>query len=110
MENAIDLESLGSEFQFVELRRRLEKFIWQHPQIEVIRLTSAIVDLQRRLARQDRKFCQFAEANGRAKAEQEAQFEGLPAAIGDIAKKQRNERKKVSGLQEAREKVQRHIS
>jgi hypothetical protein len=50
MENALGLESLSSEFQFVELGRRGGEFVSQHLHVEVVRLTS---DLQRRLAGND---------------------------------------------------------
>jgi hypothetical protein len=39
MENAIDLESLSSEFQFVELGQRVREFVSQHPQVEVAGLS-----------------------------------------------------------------------
>jgi regulator of replication initiation timing len=101
MENAIDLESLSSEFQFVELGRRVEEFISQHHHVEVVRLKSAIVDLQRRLAGHDREFCQLVEANRRARAEQNAQLECLRRGIEEVAKKQQDECRKVSRLQKA---------
>jgi hypothetical protein len=50
MENAISLKSLTVEFQFIELGWRVGEFVSQHPYVEVVRLKSAITDLQRRLA------------------------------------------------------------
>jgi hypothetical protein len=38
MENAIDLESLSSEFQFVELGRQVGEFVSQHRHVEIVRL------------------------------------------------------------------------
>jgi hypothetical protein len=64
MGNALDLESLTKEFQFVELGRQVAEFILQHPHIDVIPLKSAIADLWRRLAGQDRELCLLTEANG----------------------------------------------
>jgi predicted nucleic acid-binding Zn-ribbon protein len=110
MRNAIDLESLSAEFQFVELGRQVSEFVSQHPHIEVIRLQSAILDLQRRLAGHDRKLCELNEANGRAMAEQASQLEGLRGAIGEVAEKLQHECKKVSGLQEAVGEMRRQIS
>jgi hypothetical protein len=54
MANAIHLESLNSEFQFVDLGRQVGEFVWRYPHVEVVRLQSAILDLQRQLAGQDR--------------------------------------------------------
>jgi hypothetical protein len=65
MENAIDLVSLSREFQYVEVARHVGEFLLQPPHVEVIRLQSAISDLQRQLAGQNREVCQLAEANGR---------------------------------------------
>jgi hypothetical protein len=59
IENALDLESLSSDFHFVEPRRRVGEFVSRHPYVEVVRLQSAIMDLQRRLVRQDRERCQL---------------------------------------------------
>jgi hypothetical protein len=101
-----DLESLSSEFQFVEFVRRVREFVSQHPHVEVVRFKSAILDLQRRLAGQNRDLCQFAEANGLAKAKQDAQLEGPRGVIDEIAKKQLHEREKVSGLQKVMGEVQ----
>jgi hypothetical protein len=36
MENAIDLQSLSSEFQFVEFGRQVAEFTSQHPHVEII--------------------------------------------------------------------------
>jgi hypothetical protein len=69
MGNVLDLESLTKEFQFVELGRQVAEFLSQHPHIDVIRLKSAIADLRRRLAGQDRELSQLTEASGRAMAE-----------------------------------------
>jgi hypothetical protein len=77
MGNALDLESLTKEFRFVELGRQVAELISQHPHVEVIRLRSAIAPLEAQLARQDRELCQLAEANERARAEQDSQLEGL---------------------------------
>jgi myosin heavy subunit len=109
LENAIDLESLSTEFQFVELGRRAGEFVSQHPHFEVVRLKSAISDLQRQLAGQNREFCQLAEANGRARAERDSQLEGLWGAIDEVATKQRHEREKVSLLQKAMGEVRSQI-
>jgi hypothetical protein len=110
MENALDLESLTKEVQFVELGRQVAEFISQHPHIDVIPLKSAIADLRRRLAGQDRELCLLARANGRAKAEQNSQLEVLRGAIDEVPKKQLHERKKVLGLQEAMGEVGRQIN
>jgi hypothetical protein len=64
MGNALDLESLTKEFDFVELGRQVAEFVSQHPHIDVIPLKSAIADLRRRLVGQDQEFCLLAEANG----------------------------------------------
>jgi oligoendopeptidase F len=101
MGNALDLESLTKEFQFVELGRQVAEFLSRYPHIDIIRLKSAIADLEEHLARQDQELCQLTKANGRARAEENSQLEGLRRAIDEVAKKQRHERKKVSGLQEA---------
>jgi hypothetical protein len=53
MENAIDLESLSREFQFVELGRQVGEFVSQHTHVEVAWLQSAMSDLQRQLAGQN---------------------------------------------------------
>jgi hypothetical protein len=98
MGNLLDLESLTKEFQSVELGRQVAEFISQHPHIDVIRLKSAIANLRRRLVWQDREICPLARANW---AEQNSQLEALWGAIDDVAQKQRHEREKVSGLQEA---------
>jgi chromosome segregation ATPase len=110
MENAIDLESLSSKFQFLELGRRIGEFVSQHPHVKVARLKSAILDLQRRLVGQNPDRSQFAEVNGRAKAEQDMQLEGLRGAIDEVAKKQRHESEKVSRLQEVMGEVRRQMS
>jgi hypothetical protein len=68
MENATDYESLSTEFHFVKLGRQVREFISQHPHVEVVRLNSAIADMQRRMAGQNRELCQLAEANGLARA------------------------------------------
>jgi hypothetical protein len=81
MENAIDLESLSTEFQFVELGRQVGEFVLQHPHVEVVRLKSAILDLQKPLAGQNRERCQLAEATERARAERDSQLEGLRGAM-----------------------------
>jgi peptidoglycan hydrolase CwlO-like protein len=106
IENALDIESLSSEFQFVELGRKVTEFISQHPHIEVIRLKSAITGLHRRLARQDRELCQLAETNG----QQDSQVQDVRGVIGEVEKKQQHECTKVSGLQEAMENIRRSIS
>jgi hypothetical protein len=54
MENAIDIESLSAEFQFVDLGSRVAEFVSQHRQVEVVRLKSAMLDLQRQLVGQNR--------------------------------------------------------
>jgi hypothetical protein len=100
MENAIDLESLSREFQFVELGWQGGDFVSQHPHVDALRLKSVISDPQRQPAGQNLEFCQLAEANGRSRAERDSQLEGLPGAIDKVGKKQRHERKKVSALQE----------
>jgi hypothetical protein len=87
MGNAIDLESLSQEFQFLELGRQIREFVSQHPHVEVFRLKSATSDLQRQLAGQNRELSQVAEANGRARAEWDSQLEGLRGAIGEVAEK-----------------------
>jgi chromosome segregation ATPase len=110
MGNVLDLESLTKEFQFAELGRQVAEFLPQHPHVDVIRLKSAVADLERHLARQDRELCQLAEANGWATAEQDSQLEGVRRAIDEVAKKQRHERKKVSGLQEAMGEVRRQMN
>jgi hypothetical protein len=79
MENAIDLESLSSEFQFAQLGRQVAGFISQHPHARVIPLKSAIAGLRRRLARQNRDLCRVAEANGRAMAEQDGSLRACGA-------------------------------
>jgi hypothetical protein len=86
MENAIDLESLSREFQFVGLGRQVDEFVSQHPHVEVVRLKSAIVDLQRQLVGHDREVGLLAEANDRARAEQDSQLEGLRGAIDEVTK------------------------
>jgi hypothetical protein len=48
-ENAIDLESLSTEFQFIGLWRQVTELASQHPYVEVIRLQLVIMDLQRQL-------------------------------------------------------------
>jgi hypothetical protein len=53
-ENGIDLESPSSEFEFVELARQVGQFVSQHPHVDVVRLKSAMSDLQRQLAGQSR--------------------------------------------------------
>jgi hypothetical protein len=68
--NALDLESLGSEFQFVELGRRVEEFVSHQLYVEAIRLKSVILDLQRQLVRHDWELCQLTEASGWARAEE----------------------------------------
>jgi hypothetical protein len=88
MENTIDLESLSTEFQFVELGRQVADFVSQHPHVEVVRLKSAILDLQRQLAGQNRELCQLTGANDRARADRDSQLEGLRGAIDEVAKKQ----------------------
>jgi chromosome segregation ATPase len=102
--------SLSSEFQFTELGRRVGEFVSQHPHVEIVRFKSAIMALQRRLAGQDRELYHLAEANGRAKAEQDAQLEGLRGVIDEVAKKQLHEHKKVLGLQEAMGEMRSQIS
>jgi cell division protein FtsB len=109
MENAIDLESLSREFQFVELGRQVADFVSQHPHTEVVRLKSAMLDLQRQIAGQNRELCQLAEANGRWRAERDSQLACLREAIDEVAKKQRHEREKVSGVQEVMGEVRRQI-
>jgi hypothetical protein len=42
--------------------------------------------MRRRMAGQDRELCQLAEANGRARAEQDSQLEGLRGAMDEVAK------------------------
>jgi hypothetical protein len=101
MENATDLESLSRQFQFVEVGPRIGEFVSQHPHVEVVRPQSAISNLQRPLAGQNRELCRLAEANGRARAERDSQLGILRSAIDEVAKKQRHEREKVSGLREA---------
>jgi septation ring formation regulator EzrA len=59
---------------------------------------------------QDRELCQLAEANGRATAEQDSRLEGLWGAIDEVARKQRHEHKKVSGLQQEMEEVRHQTS
>jgi chromosome segregation ATPase len=110
MESAIDLESLSSEFQFTELGGRVGEFVSQHPHVEIVRFKSAITAMQRGLAGQDRELYHLAEARGQAKAEQDAQLEGLRGAIDKVAKKQLHEHKKVSGLQEAMGEMRGQIS
>jgi hypothetical protein len=107
--NAINVESLSGEFQFLELGRQIREFISQRPHVEVAVLQSTTSDLQKQLAGQNREVCQFAEADGWARAERDSQLEGMRVAIGEVAKKQRHERKKVSELQEAMGKVRRQI-
>jgi hypothetical protein len=46
MENVIDVESLSTEFRCIRLGRRIAEFVSRHPHVEVIRLKSAITDLQ----------------------------------------------------------------
>jgi chromosome segregation ATPase len=101
IENAIDVESLSREFQFVEVERQVRELVLQHPHVEVVRLKSAISDLQRQLAGQNRELCQLAEANGRSRAERDSELERLRGAIDEVKKKQRRECEKVSGLQKA---------
>jgi hypothetical protein len=48
--NVLNLESLTKEFQFVELGRHVSEFLSQHPHVDVIRLKSAMSDVQRRLS------------------------------------------------------------
>jgi uncharacterized protein YukE len=62
MENAMDLESLSTEFQFIKLGQRVGEFVSQHPHVEDVRLRSAISDLQQQLAGQNRELCQLTEA------------------------------------------------
>jgi cell division protein FtsB len=100
MENAINLESLSREFQCVELGRHVGEFALQHAHVEVVRLKSAMWDLQKQLAWQNQELCQLAEANGRARVERDSQLEDLRGAIDEVAKGQRHEREKVSGLRE----------
>jgi hypothetical protein len=63
----------------------------QHHHVEVVRLKSALMDLQRRLAGHDRELSLLAEANGRsvgrALAEEDSQLEGPRGAMGDVTKK-----------------------
>jgi hypothetical protein len=94
MGNALDLESLTKEFEFVELGRQVSEFLSQHRHIDVIRLQSAIADLEGQLAGQDRELCGLARANGRARAGQDSQLEGLRGAIGEVEKTRRHERKR----------------
>jgi hypothetical protein len=68
------------------------------------------LDLQRRLAGQNRELCKLAEANCRAKEEQDVQLESLLGVINGVAEKQHHAREKVSGLQEARGEVRRQIN
>jgi chromosome segregation ATPase len=110
MGNALDLESQTKEFQIVELGRQVAEFISQQRHIDVIPLRSAIADLEGHLARHDRELCQLAEANGRVRAEQDSQLEGLRGAISEVEKEQRHEHKKVSGLQEAMGEVRRQTN
>jgi hypothetical protein len=67
IENAIDLKSFSREFQFVELGRQVGEFVSQQSQVEVVRLQSAILDLQKQLAGQNQELCQFTEAPWRAR-------------------------------------------
>jgi hypothetical protein len=97
-ENAFNIELLTKKVQFVGLGRRVEEFVSQHPHVEDIQFKSAITDLQRWLVGQDRELCQFAEANGWARAEQDSELDRLRGVIAEVATKQRHERKKASGL------------
>jgi hypothetical protein len=101
MEKAINLESLSSGFQFVELGQQVGEFLSRHCHVEVVRLKSVIAHLERR----DRELCPAAEAN-----EQDSRLEGLPGAIGDFATKQQHELEKVSGLQKAMVDVRRQMN
>jgi uncharacterized caspase-like protein len=101
MGNALDLESVIKQFQFVELGRQVAEFLSQHPHIDVIPLKSANTEA----------------AGGAGSgalpayrgewAEQNSQLEGLRGAIDEVAKKQRHEREKVSELREAMGEVRR---
>jgi hypothetical protein len=68
-----------------------------------------VLNVERQLAGQNQELCQPAEANGRAKAERESQPVGLWEAIDKVAKKQRHERERVLGLQEAMGEIRRQI-
>jgi hypothetical protein len=68
-----------------------------------------ILNVEKQLAGQNQELCRPAEANGRAKAERESHPVGLWEAIEKVAKKQRHERGKVSGLQEAMGEIRRQI-
>jgi hypothetical protein len=68
-----------------------------------------ILNVQRQLARQNQQLCQRAEANGRVKAKRDSQLLGPWEPVDKTAKKQRHEREKVSGLQEAMGEVRREI-
>jgi hypothetical protein len=57
MENATNLESLSTELRCVELGRWVAEFVLQHSSVEVIRLKSAITDLQRQLPGQNHDLC-----------------------------------------------------
>jgi hypothetical protein len=72
IENALDLESLSWEFQFLELGRQVGEFLSQHPHVEVVRLKSAILDLQKQIAGQDRELCQLTGAMGEVRRQIEA--------------------------------------
>jgi predicted nucleic acid-binding Zn-ribbon protein len=50
------------------------------------------------------RLCQLAEAHERGKVQRDSQLKGLRIAIDTVAKKQRHERKKVAGRQEAAER------
>jgi hypothetical protein len=108
--NALDPESLTKEFQFVELGRQVAEFLSQPPRVDVIWLKSAIADLEGHLAGQDRELCQLTEADGRARAEQDSQPEALRGATDEVAKEQRHERKKVSGLRQAMGEVRHQMN
>jgi hypothetical protein len=107
--NAMDLESLSREFQFVGLGQQIGEFVSQHPHVEAVPIKSAISDLQNQPAGQNRELCQLAEADGRARAERDSRLEGLRGAIEEVAKKQQRERGKVSGPQEAVGKVRHQL-
>jgi hypothetical protein len=107
MENALDLESLSREFQFVDRGRQVAEFVSRHPQVEAIWPKSAIPDLQRQLVGHDRELRLLAEANGRARAEQDSQLEGVRGATDEVTKQQRHDCKRVLMLEEAMGEVRR---
>jgi chromosome segregation ATPase len=109
MENAIDVLLLSREFQFLELERQVGEFVSENPHVEVVWLKSVMSDLQRQLMGHDQELSVLAEANGRARAEQDSQLEGLRGAIQEVNEKQQQEREKVSGLQQAVGEVRRQI-